>query len=115
MERNKCPQCNATIVDATRIYCPNCGFDLSNSKEHQLEEEREFIEGYSHNYPYIWFACIFIAIGLAIVGAKIMDSHKIIGIILMILVGIFGFVLPTFLTVYLKKSQDNYGKNNDEK
>lgn len=112
----QCPQCRVNITDETRIYCDNCGYDLSDSEEHKLNEEKEFIEGYAHNYPYIWFSSLGIGIILIIAGINLKNGgHTIFGFILIAIGIIVAVVLPMLLTHYLKKSQENYFEKEEKK
>lgn len=111
----KCPQCGIVITDETRIYCDNCGFDLSDSEEHKLIEEKQFIEGYSRNYPYIWFSCIAICVILVFASIRFQMISPVLSFILLAIGTIFGSVLPLMLTYSLRKSKENYGKKSDKK
>ncbi len=111
----QCPQCGEVITDQTRIYCDNCGFDLSDSEEHRLIEEKHFIEGYSRNYPYIWFSCIAICIILIVASGLYQALSRTLSFILFAVGIMFGSVLPILLTYSLKKSKENYGVKKDKK
>ena len=111
----KCPYCGAELTDSTRIYCDNCGYDVSDSEEHQLNEEKAFIEGYSFNFPYLWHSCI--ALCVIFFGCIIyfMNEHPLVSFIFGILAILFGAIIPLGLTYYLKNSKKNFGKKKDKK
>ena len=111
----KCPYCGADLTDPTRIYCDNCGFDVSDSEEHKSNEEIEFIEGYSTNFPYIWYFCIFLCSIFCGCIIYFMDDHPFLSFIFCVLAILFGAIIPLGLNYYLKYSKKNFGKKKDKK
>ena len=107
----QCPRCGSDILDETRIYCDNCGYDLSDSEEHELEEEKEFVEGFSHNYPFLRFTVLLLAFILIVVGINLNNKgQSVLGIIIIVGGAVFGFVSWLVMTIYLARSKKNYAK-----
>lgn len=103
MDSNKCPQCGTEIVDKTKKYCDNCGFDLLNVDEKEMVEEREFVEGFSRNYPYLWNFSLALCFFLGCFGVGFINKgHPFIGKIMLGVAIFLGIMFPILLILIRK-------------